>query len=93
MVLYPVGEAAWRVRIKPREGDKLDLPLGSSELHDAVMEAEQLYADARGVTNHRPRCQQCLHWETVKAACGLGFPEGRTSGGRFATKCSAYWPD
>ena len=92
MVLYAVP-SGWRVRIKPREGDKVDLPLNSVELEAAVIEAEQLYADVRGITNTRPTCQQCLHWEYVKAACGLGFPEGRTSGGRFATKCSAYWPD
>ena len=92
MVLVEVP-GGWRVRIKPRQGDKVDLPLGSTELADAVVEAEQLYADVRGITNARPTCQQCIHWHFVQGACGLGFPEGRTSGGRFAGKCSAYWPD
>jgi hypothetical protein len=91
MVLYqaPTG---WRVRVKTRTG-KLDLPLTSSELENAVIEAEGLYADARGITNVQPMCQSCIHWEFVKAECGIGFPEGRASGGRFASKCCAYWAD
>jgi hypothetical protein len=91
MVLYEVPNG-WRVRIKTRTG-KLDLPLSGATLELCVIEAEQLYADARGITNTKPMCQQCTHWQFVKAECGIGFPEGRSSGGKFAKLCSAYWPD
>lgn len=91
MVLYEASDG-WRVRVKTRTG-KLDLPLTAMDLEPAVIEAEQLYADARGVTNSSPVCQSCIHWRFVEAACGIGFPEGRSSGGRFASKCCAYWAD
>ena len=90
MVLFQ-GTEGWRVRIKTHTG-KLELPLSSSELEAAVIEAEQLYADARAITNNKPRCQHCVHWEFVAAQCGLGFPEGRSSGGIFAKDCSCFWP-
>lgn len=88
MVLYE-APPGWRVRIKTKKG-KLDLPLESTVLDDAVSEAEQLYADARAIDDSRPYCQQCIHWKAVAARCDLGFPEGRASGGRFARDCSAY---
>lgn len=89
MVLHE-GSEGWRVRIKTHTG-KLDLPLSCKEIEQAVIEAEQLYADARAITNNKPRCQHCVHWEFVAAQCGVGFPEGRSSGGVFAKSCSAFW--
>ncbi len=89
MVLYE-GPGGWRVRIKGYTG-KLDLPLSSAELDDAVLEAEVLYADARAITNTLPRCQQCVHWKATQAECGLDFPEGRSSGGSYAKHCCAFW--
>ena len=91
MVLYAVP-SGWRVRIKTR-AEKVDLPLEATDLEDAVIEAEGLYADARGLTNAHPVCQSCVHWLFVKAECGIGFPEGRSSGGNFARHCCAYWAD
>ena len=91
MVLYE-SPPGWRVRIKGRKG-KLDLPLEASDLDGAVLEAEQLYADARAIDNSHPYCQHCIHWKAVAAKCDLGFPEGRSSGGRFARDCSAYRRD
>lgn len=88
MVLFE-SLSGWRVRIKGRQG-KLDLPLESKDLDGAVLEAEQLYADARAIEINHPYCQQCIHWKVVAARCDLGFPEGRASGGRFARDCSAY---
>lgn len=89
MVLYE-GPDGWRVRIKTH-GGKLDLPLDCTDLDDAVLEAEQLYVDARTVTNTGPRCQQCVHWRATAAECGLDFPEGRSSGGNYAKHCCAFW--
>lgn len=89
MVLYE-GPEGWRVRIKGHTG-KLDLPLSCDDLDDAVLEAEQLYADARAVTNPGPRCMQCVHWLPTRAECGLEFPEGRASGGAYAKDCCAFW--
>jgi len=91
MVLYEASPG-WRVRIKTKKG-KLDLPLESTALDDAVPEAEQLYADARAIDDSHPYCQHCIHWKAVAARCDLGFPEGRASGGRFARDCSAYRGD
>lgn len=90
MVLYRSSQG-WRVRIKSRTG-KLDLPLEAGELDDAILEAEQLYADARALSNGRPRCYQCVHWEPLPGKCGLNFPEGRASGGTYASTCCAFWP-
>lgn len=89
MVLYRSPEG-WRVRIKTQV-EKLDLPLSAEELDMAVAEAEQLYADARALTRGKPLCFQCAHWMSLRAECGLGFPEGRSSGGKFAQDCCAFW--
>jgi hypothetical protein len=89
MVLYRAG-ADWRVRIKGRT-ERLDLPLEATELEGALLEAEQLYADARTLSSRLPRCYQCIHWEPKPAECGLGFPEGRASGGSYAKDCCAFW--
>ena len=88
MVLYEAS-SGWRVRIKAKTG-KIDLPLENCDLELAIVEAEQLYADARAIDNSHPYCYQCIHWRPSAAKCDLGFPEGRASGGRFARDCSAY---
>ena len=69
----------------------IELALHGDSLEAALMEAEQLYADARAVTNGVPTCQQCIHWRFIEGDCSLGFPEGRRSGGRHAKECAAYW--
>ncbi len=89
MVLYREDER-WRVKIKTKEG-KLDFLLDSLDLKNAVIQAEILYADARAICTATPRCMNCIHWEPVKAECGLGFPEGRSSGGGYAKQCSCFW--
>ena len=91
MVLYEENESDWRVKIKTKEG-KLDLPLSAKELEPAVLEAEYLYADARSICQKQPRCIECIHWLIVKAECGLGLPEGRSTGGEWAKDCACYWP-
>ena len=90
MVLYEPEENEWRVKIKTKTG-KLDLPLDAKELEPAVLEAESLYADARAIDQGKPRCIDCLHWLVVKAECGLGLPEGRSTGGEWAKDCACFW--
>jgi hypothetical protein len=90
MVLYEPEENEWRVKIKTKTG-KLDLPLDAKELESAVLEAEYLYADARAIEQGKPRCIDCLHWLIVKAECGLGLPEGRSTGGEWAKDCACFW--
>ena len=90
MVLYEPEENEWRVKIKTKTG-KLDLPLDAKELEPAVLEAEYLYADARAIDQGKPRCIDCLHWLVVKAECGLGLPEGRSTGGEWAKDCACFW--
>ena len=90
MVLYEPEENEWRVKIKTKTG-KLDLPLDAKELEAAVLEAEYLYADARAIEQGKPRCIDCLHWLIVKAECGLGLPEGRSTGGEWAKDCACFW--
>ena len=85
-------DKGWHARIKTRL-ETIEVDLSASEGAQAVIEAEQLYADARAVTNPRPYCWQCIHWEAIKSNCSLGFPEGKRSGGRFASKCSCFWAD
>ena len=91
MVLYRDACESWRVKIKTKDG-KLDLPLDSEDLENAVLEAEYLYADARAINQGKPRCINCLHWLIVKAECGLGLPEGMSSGGEWAKDCACFWP-
>ena len=90
MVLYRDTCESWRVKIKTKTG-KLDLPLDAKELENAVLEAEYLYADARAIEQGKPRCIDCLHWLIVKAECGLGLPEGRSTGGEWAKDCACFW--
>ena len=86
------GPNGWVAVIKTRS-ETVEVLLSATKPDVAIIEAEQLYADARAVTNPKPYCWQCIHWEPVKSNCGLGFPEGRKSGGRFANQCSAFWAD
>ena len=80
------------LRLRTKQG-VLELPLRETELEAALMEAEQLYADALVTANGKTRCQQCIHWQFVEGACGLGFPEGKRSGGKHAKDCVAFWLD
>jgi len=85
-------KGVWFATVKT-EKQTIELRLSSTVAENAILEAEQLYADARAVTNPKPYCWQCVHWKLVKSECGLGFPEGKRSGGRFANKCSCFWAD
>ena len=89
MVLLPHKEG-WRVRLKTGK-EVVELSLSALELRDAVVEAEQLYADARTIASGTPTCQQCVHWEFVSGECSLEFVEGRRSGGKYARDCAAFW--
>ena len=89
MVLTQDGDK-WRVQIKTKTG-KVAYELSAVELEEAVLEAEQLYADARAISSSQPRCMDCIHWEVVKARCNVGCPEGRMTGGTFAKDCAYFW--
>ena len=80
----------WIATIKAPDGT-LTVELQSNDADNAVLEAEQLYADNTAVTSDAPLCWQCIHWKPAKAECSLGVPEGKRSGGRFAAQCSYYW--
>ena len=83
-------DGLWRVKIKTKSKQVL-LPLNATETNQAILEAEQLYADARSLDNTKPRCMQCIHWELIKADCNVGCPEGRMTGGSFAQDCAYFW--
>ena len=89
MVLKQDGEA-WRVRIKTDNGHVL-YPLSAVELEQAVLEAEQIYADKKAINCGKPRCMDCIHWEIIEAKCSVGCPEGRMTGGSFAKDCAYFW--
>tara|TARA_B100000519_G_C14248594_1_gene441189 strand:- start:504 stop:782 length:279 start_codon:yes stop_codon:yes gene_type:complete len=80
----------WKVRIKTK-AQQVSYDLSATELENAVLEAEQLYADAKAINNGQPRCMDCIHWELVKADCNVGCPEGRMTGGSFAKDCAYFW--
>tara|TARA_Y100000004_G_scaffold50087_1_gene55100 strand:- start:1097 stop:1375 length:279 start_codon:yes stop_codon:yes gene_type:complete len=82
----------WSVTIKTKS-EKVRYALTAVELEDAVMQAEQLYADVRTLNNGQPRCMDCIHWELVKANCNVGCPEGKLTGGSFAKDCAYFWPN
>lgn len=91
LVLIP-QEEGWLLRLRTKQG-LVELPLECAELEQALVEAEQLYVDLCVMSNGRARCQQCIHWALVKGQCGLGFPEGKRSGGKHAQDCPAFWLD
>ena len=82
----------WSVTIKTKS-EKVRYALTAVELEDAVMQAEQLYADVRTLNNGQPRCMDCIHWELIKANCNVGCPEGKLTGGSFAKDCAYFWPN
>ena len=84
------SDGAWHAKIKTKT-TKVVYRLDATELEQAVLEAEQLYADARCLNSSQPRCMDCVHWEIVKADCNVGCPEGRMTGGSFAKECSYFW--
>ena len=89
MVLKQEGEQ-WRVRIKTKTESVL-FPLSATELEQAVLEAEQIYADIKAINRGQPRCMDCIHWEIIEAKCSVGCPEGRMTGGSFAKDCAYFW--
>lgn len=80
----------WMAKIKVK-GEELELKLCGKNAQASILEAEQLYADLQALSTTRPYCWQCIHWSPVKSECSLGFPEGKSSGGRFASQCSCLW--
>jgi len=89
MVLKKDGEM-WRVKIKTGK-TQVSYALASADLEQAVLEAEQIYADVKAINRGQPRCMDCIHWEVVKASCNVGCPEGRMTGGSFAKDCAYFW--
>ena len=89
MVLKQEGDG-WRVRIKTKTGP-VSYALNATELEQAVLEAEQIYADIKAINSGQPRCMDCIHWEIVEAKCNVGCPEGRMTGGSFAKDCAYFW--
>jgi len=89
MVLKREGEA-WRVRIKTKS-ESASYLLSASELEQAILEAEQIYADIKAINRGQPRCMDCIHWEIIEAKCSVGCPEGRMTGGSFAKDCAYFW--
>ena len=89
MVLKQQDER-WRVTIKTKSG-QVSYSLSAIELEQAVLEAEQIYADAKAINRGQPRCMDCIHWEIVEAKCNVGCPEGRMTGGSFAKDCAYFW--
>ncbi len=89
MVLHQEDDR-WKVRIKTKDARVL-YGLESEELENAVLEAEQIYADIKAINVGKPLCADCIHWEAIKAQCGVGCPEGRMTGGSFAKDCSYFW--
>jgi hypothetical protein len=89
MVLFE-NEDGWSVRIKAKD-TTITTVLSSVSLSDAILEAEVLYHDARAVYAGASLCFQCVHWEPGPGECGLEFPEGRQTGGRYAAKCPAFF--
>ena len=82
----------WIATIKTKT-KTVEIPLNVNNFESAIFHGEQIYADFRAIQNPKPYCWQCLHWKLVKSECSLGFAEGKNSGGRFASQCSAFWPD
>ena len=89
MVLKQEG-GIWRVRIKTKT-ESVSYPLSADELEQAVLEAEQIYADVKAINRGQPRCMDCIHWEIIEAKCSVGCPEGRMTGGSFAKDCAYFW--
>ena len=89
MVLKQLDER-WRVTIKTKSGH-VSYSLSAIELEQAVLEAEQIYADVKAINRGQPRCMDCIHWEIVEAKCNVGCPEGRMTGGSFAKDCAYFW--
>lgn len=89
MILKQEGDV-WRVKIKTGK-EQVSYSLSATELEQAVLEAEQIYADVKAINRGQPRCMDCIHWEIVKASCNVGCPEGRMTGGSFAKDCSYFW--
>ena len=79
MVLSKEGDG-WRVKIKTKTS-KVSYSLSATELEQAVLEAEQLYADARAINNSQPRCMDCTLGDSKPTAMPS---EGRMTGGTFA---------
>ena len=83
-------DGVWRAKIKTGK-EQVSYALSATELEQAVLEAEQIYADIKAINRGQPRCMDCIHWEVVKANCNVGCPEGRMTGGSFAKDCAYFW--
>ena len=83
-------DGVWRAKIKTGK-EQVSYALSATELEQAVLEAEQIYADIKAINRGQPRCMDCIHWEVIKANCNVGCPEGRMTGGSFAKDCAYFW--
>lgn len=79
----------WAVRIKCNDEISV-IELDSRTLNDAILEAEQIYRDAKTVLTGTVNCFQCVFWQAQEAECFMEFPEGRKTGGRYASKCPVF---
>ena len=79
----------WAVRIKCNDEITI-VELDSKSLNDAILEAEQVYSDARTVLGGTANCFQCVFWLPELSECFMEFPEGRKTGGRYASKCPVF---
>ena len=58
MVLHQEDDR-WKVRIKTKDARVL-YDLESEELENAVLEAEQIYADIKAINVGKPLCADCI---------------------------------
>lgn len=89
MVLDQVA-GGWHLTIRLDGARTHEACLQVTSLAQAVVAAERIYSDLRGLPSDRPMCWQCVHWLPVQASCYFGWPEARQTGGRFAAQCSVF---
>lgn len=83
------------VVLGPKPEHRIENDTGTIQLQEALIRAQSFYLAAtanRPPVGNPPRCWDCTHWELTRKQCGLGFVEGRQTGGRYAARCNVFRP-
>lgn len=82
-----------RVNLGPKPEHQIEADTGTIQLQEALIRANSIYSAAMAKirpTGSPRMCWDCLQWDLARKTCGLGLPEGRQTGGRYAPRCSLF---
>ena len=89
----------WRAVLRmPKDVERI-YDLGTPDVREAFIRGQYHYMalhkkqpveEVVAAYHHKAKCWSCVQWSPRWNECTLGFPEARSSGGRYAANCELY---